>query len=78
MYGMEYSQIIHPSGCIRQVKGLKKSLYHRISEDSHAKRHFKKLFCGYAQSAGIKSDRLLGIILFNYKFGWNSGNRLSF
>jgi hypothetical protein len=59
MYGMEYSQIIHPSGCIRQMKRLKRSLGNRISRSSHANRHFKNSTCDYVPPDDIKSDRLL-------------------
>jgi len=60
MYGMEYSQIIHPPGCISQMKGLKRSVNYRISGLSHANRYFKNPTCDYVPTGSVKFDRLLG------------------
>ena len=60
MYGMEYTQIIHPSSSIKKKKGLKMKLDRRMNGLSHKNLHFKKQIRDYTLPDEIKSDRLLG------------------
>jgi len=59
MYGMEYTQIIHPSSSIKKKKGLKMKLDRRMNGLSHKNLHFKKQIRDYTLPDEIKSDRLL-------------------
>jgi len=60
LYGMEYSQIIHPSCGIKQMKGLKVALSHRINGLFCENMHFKNQPATISPDHGVKSDRLLG------------------
>jgi len=61
MHGMEYSQIIHPSGRIKWLIGrIKKQLGMKLVF-SPPNTKLKNHLCQYGPSVGIKSDRLLGV-----------------
>jgi len=59
LYGMEFTQIIHPSGSIKRMNGLTKGLFGQIRSLNRENRQFKNPFHDYALSDGAKSDRLL-------------------
>jgi len=61
LYGMEYSQIIHPSGCIKQMNGLKVAMDHRISGIFRQNMHFENQPATMSPDDGVKSDRLLAV-----------------